>query len=76
MPSKNVTISIPEPLWKKARAFAQEHGKTLSALVREQLETLLRQREELNSAHREISRAAERYSGRIEKWSRKGLYEI
>ena len=76
MPNKNVTISIPEPLWEKARMFADRHSKSLSALIREQLENLLRERDELQRAHEAIAQIALENKGDIDSWTREDLYEI
>lgn len=37
---KNITVSVPEETYRRARVRAAEQGKSLSALVAEYLETL------------------------------------
>lgn len=43
---KNVTLSLDDQTWKSARITAAERGKSLSALVREFLQTLRPARDE------------------------------
>jgi len=48
---KNITIALPEHVWRKARELAAKRGKSLSALIREQLEALTQEKMNLISRH-------------------------
>jgi len=73
----NVTLKLDADLLRGARVIAAEQGRSVSALLAEQLESLVRQRRAFNLAHR---RALARLRGGIDlRWtpprSREELHE-
>ncbi len=76
MKTKNVTISLPEPLCQKIRNFADREGKSLSGLIKELLENFFDEKGRLQSAHEEIRKIALEYQGEMQSWKREDLYEI
>ena len=76
MKAKNVTVSLPEPLWRKTRNFADREGKSLSGLIKELLENFFDEKRKLQSAHEEIRKIAQEYQGDMKSWKREELYEI
>lgn len=68
---KNVTLSVPDALLKKGRAYAAKHGTTLNALIRKLLQTtvegapapkarmILEEMQRLNSPVKELNGSRE-----------------
>ena len=73
---KNVTIALPEHVWRKARELAAKRGKSLSALIREQLEALTQEKSELEEVTEEILAIMQEHSGTLTKWRREELYGV
>ena len=73
---KNVTIALPEHIWRKARELAVKKGKSLSALIREQLEALTQEKNELKEVTEEILTIMQEHSGTLTKWRREELYGV
>ncbi len=76
MATKNVTIALPEHLWKKARNFADRQGKSLSFVLREMLENFFDENTQLQQAHEKIRQIAKKHRGEMQSWKREDLYEI
>ena len=55
MLSQNVTLSLPKELLKQAKHLAVERGTSLSHLLAEYMERMVRQDERLGAASRRIS---------------------
>jgi len=73
---KNVTIALPEHVWRKARELAAKRGKSLSALIREQLEVLTQEKSDLEEITEEILTIMREHSGTLTKWRREELYDV
>ncbi len=73
---KNVTIALPEHVWRKARELAAKRGKSLSALIREQLEVLTQEKNDLEEITEEILTIMREHSGTLTKWRREELYDV
>ena len=73
---KNVTIVLPEHVWRKARELAAKRGKSLSALIREQLEILTQEKNELEEATEEILTIMQEHAGTLTRWRREELYDV
>lgn len=76
MDAKNVTISLPEPLWQKTKNFSDKEGKSLSGLIKELLEFFFDEKEKWELTHERIRKTALEYSGEMQSWKREELYEI
>ncbi len=76
MATKILTIGISEETWKKIKKIAGMQGKSVSALVREQLEKFLGEENRYVEVHKKISAIAEKNRGILEKWKREDLYDI
>ena len=71
----NITISIDEDLLKSGRRYAQEHQKSMNALIRKLLEQTVKYQSEdwLEEFYSLMDRAGGNSEGR--KWSREDLYD-
>ena len=74
MAIKILTVGISEETWKKLKRIAGLQGKSVSALVREQIERFLGEEEKYKEVHRKIAAIAKKNRGIIEKWKREDLY--
>ena len=74
---RNVTLSLDEDLLHRARTVCQKKRTTLTQVIRDRLEDLVRQNEEYQSAmERIITRMKERPIGVGKKtWTREELHE-
>jgi hypothetical protein len=57
---KNLTLAIDESLLKRSRAFAEERGTTVNAIIRAHLEQLTGNAERLAQAKRELLALSEK----------------
>jgi predicted DNA-binding protein len=76
MATKILTIGIPEETWKKIKRIAALQGKSVSALVREQIEKFLGEENRYIEVHKKISAIAEKNRGVLERWKREGLCRL
>ncbi|NPA39258.1 MAG: hypothetical protein GXO57_02290 [Thermodesulfobacteria bacterium] len=76
MATKILTVGISEETWKKLKKVAGLQGKSVSALVREQIEKFLGEEDRYKEVHKKISAIAKKHRGIIEKWKREDLYDI
>ena len=60
MATKILTIGIPEETWKKIKRIAALQGKSVSALVREQIEKFLGEEDRYKEVHKKISAIAKK----------------
>ncbi len=74
MATKILTIGISEETWKKIKKIAGMQGKSVSALVREQIEKFLGDENRYIEVHKKISAIAEKNRGIFERWRREDLY--
>ena len=70
---KILKVGISEETWKKLKRIAGLQGKSVSALVREQIGRFLGEEEKYKEVHRKIAAIAKK-TGIIEKWKREDLY--
>lgn len=78
---KNITVSVPDEVYRRARIAAAERGRSVSALVAEFLEQLTSRKDELarlaeleRDVAAEIRRAGRRFSA-SSRLSREELYD-
>lgn len=78
---KNITLTVDEETLKAARIYAAEHDTTVSALVRQYLAELAREKSARGAAERakigeELVALSERSPGRLGdwKWNREDIY--
>src|SRR6267378_6708255 len=76
----NITLSLPEELVKRVRKIAVDRDTTLTGLVREYLNELIRQDAATGPRRREreaLERSFEQFQFRVEKktWKREDLHE-
>jgi len=76
MATKILTIGIPEETWKKIKRIAALQGKSVSALVREQIEKFLGEDNKYAELHKKISAIAEKNRGVLERWKREDLCRL
>ena len=76
MITKILTIGIPEETWKRIKKIAVLQDKSVSALVREQIEKFLGEESRYTEAHKRISAIAEKNRGVLEEWKREDLYDV
>ena len=76
MATKILTIAVPEEIWKKIKRTAALQGKSVSALVREQIEKSLGEENRYVEAHKRIASIAIANKGKFERWERKDLYDV
>ncbi len=72
----NITLSMDKKLIKKSREYAQKHGKSLNALVRELLQNTVNANVSANTLDEFLNmmdKAAGNSKGK--KWSRKDIYD-
>jgi len=60
MAIKILTVGISEETWKKLKRIAGLQGKSVSALVREQIERFLGEEEKYKEVHRKIADIAKK----------------
>jgi len=74
---RNVTLSLEEELLHRARIVCQKKRTTLTKVIREQLENLVRQDEEYQSAMKRIIARMKERPIRVGKrsWTREELHE-
>ena len=74
---RNVTLSLEEELLHRARIVCQKKRTTLTKVIREQLENLVRQDEEYQSAMKRIIARMKERPIRVDKrsWTREELHE-
>jgi Family of unknown function (DUF6364) len=75
---KNITLAIDDDVLDRARAYADKHGTTVNALVREHLSSLIGQDERREAARqrlRELMATSEAQVGPDFKWNREEIYE-
>ncbi len=74
---KNITVSLPDDVYRKARVTAAERDTSVSALVREHLEGLSRQESDFQKRKRlqgEVLSTIERFSA-LDRLDRDRLHE-
>lgn len=74
---KNITISVPDDVYRAARIHAAEHGSSVSALVAEYLQTLSDRDSEfvrLEEQQRHVQRELDHFSAR-DRLSRDAIHE-
>ena len=76
MATKILTIGVSEETWKKIKKIAALQGKSVSALVREQIEKFLEEENRYRKIHQKISTIAEKNRGIFERWKREDLYNV
>ncbi len=74
---RNVTLALDEEILHRARLVCQKRRTTLTQVIREQLEYLVRQDEEYHGAMERITARMKRRPIRIGKktWTREELHE-
>lgn len=72
----NITISIDEPLLKSGRQYAEKHGTSVNALIRELLEKTVRNEsiDWIEECFALMDRANVRSNGK--GWKREDLYDV
>ena len=72
----NITISIDEPLLKSGRQYAQTHGTSVNALIRNLLEKTVRNdsTQWIEECFSLMDRA--NVQSRGERWQREDLYDV
>ena len=79
-PHKNVTLSLPEPLLRRFRVYAAVHNRSMSALMEQAIQAMMKQANEDRDSTRR------RFMDRIRKmpasgignkipWTRDEIYE-
>jgi predicted DNA-binding protein len=76
MATKILTIGISEETWKKIKKIATLQGKSVSALVREQIEKFLGEENRYIEVHKKISAIAEKNRGVLKGWKREEIYDV
>lgn len=71
---KNLTLSMPEDLLEKARAYASKNGTSLNEMIRELL------RESVEKKNESLEKRLQKFDNRLTidttmKWTRDELYE-
>lgn len=75
---RNVTLSLPEELLRRARVLAAEQDRSLTSLVEEKLQALVERNETYNRVWEQVFRDIEQDSGmRIGEitWTREDLHD-
>lgn len=78
METRNITLSLPTELIRKAKVYAAEHETSVNALVRELLQSALRPESSAVEAAKRLLEIAERgplFAGDPSSISREELYE-
>jgi len=72
----NITLSMDKKLIKKSRDYAQKHGKSLNALIRELLQNTVNSNVSASTID-ELIMLMDKASGNSmgKKWSRKDIYD-
>ncbi|MDL1971615.1 MAG: ribbon-helix-helix protein, CopG family [Candidatus Desulfofervidaceae bacterium] len=76
MATKILTIAVSEEIWKKIKRIAALQGKSVSALMREQIEKFLGEENRYTEVHERIAKIAKENRGKLEKWEREYLYDV
>ncbi len=76
MSTKILTISVPEETWKKIKQKAALQGKSVSAVIREQIEKFLGEENRYTEAHKRIAEIAKENMGKLGRWKREDLYDV
>ncbi len=74
---RNITLSLPPELLRRAKIVAARRNTYVNALVRESLEGIVQAEDEHEAAAKRIMAAAEKGLYRLQKlkWRRSDLYE-
>jgi plasmid stability protein len=72
---KNITLSIPEELVKKGRAYAARHGTTLNALIRQLLKSTVEKKPSSDAQHLVDEIGKLKSPVKSIHWKRDDLYE-
>lgn len=74
---RNITLSLPPELLRRAKILAAQRNTSVNALVKESLEGIVQAEDEHEAAAKRIMAAAEKELYRLQKpkWRRSDLYE-
>ena len=75
---KNLTLAIDDDLLDKTRAYAESHGTTVNAMVREHFTNVVSQEARREEARRGLIELMRTSTGRLGpdyNWNREELYE-
>jgi plasmid stability protein len=74
---KNVTLSLPEGILRKARIRAARDGTSVNEVIRKHLEQYASEQDRLDKAIDRIMELSEQYGKgrRLKKWTRDELYD-
>ena len=74
---KNITMRMEECVLRQARRIALERGTTVSAMVREYLNGIVKEEDRQDRARREILEMCQRSGAEIgdKRWDREELHE-
>lgn len=80
MTTKNVTLSLPEPLLMRFRVYAAKRNQSMTALAAEAIRNLMdREEEEIAAANRRLLErmrtAPNRGTGGVISWTRDEIHE-
>ena len=73
--TKNLTVTLPASLIRKAKAIAARRGTSLDALVHESLQKIVNSEDEYTAAAMRFINSPVKYKLKYEKWLRSDLYE-
>jgi len=76
MATKILTIAVSEEIWKKIKRIAALQEKSVSALMREQIEKFLGKENRYTEVHERIAKIAKENRGKLEKWEREYLCDV
>jgi predicted DNA-binding protein len=76
MAMRILTVGVSEETWEKIKKIAALQGKSVSALVREQIEKFLKEENRYREVHERIAAISEKNRGVLEKWKREDLYNV
>jgi hypothetical protein len=74
---KNITLAIDDDTLARSRDYAEKHGTTVNAIVRDHLNHLLLQEERIEEARRGLLELMDNSTARLGpnyKWNREELY--
>jgi hypothetical protein len=74
---KNITLSVDDRTLEAVRVYAADHGTTVNALVRAELERIAASSDRIAAARRRIRELAAQSEGEVGEitWTRGDLYE-
>ncbi len=79
MAMRNITLALPEETLREVKVLAAKRGTSVSAMLREKLEALVREESDYEQAHREFMDVVEKgfqlgTYGKV-SWTRDELHE-